>query len=119
MATRRTFSGSFLRTILVRAISDKFQINWRVLELADHATGVRLRLRLGVHSDQDGEKLAVFYKVFTMRTVVDICSMSPKVYSAEPIFRNKLRSNAPQNTQGYVRKENNGWVWSETRFLYR
>merc|ERR1712037_97075 len=78
-------------------------------QLADHATGVRLRLRLGVHSDQDGEKLAVFFKVFTKRTVVDICSMSPKVYSAEPVFKNKLRSNAPQNNRGYVRKENNGW----------
>lgn len=93
-----------------RMVTSLFSPYFVDLELADHATGVRLRLRLGVHSDQDGEKLAVFFKVFTKRTVVDICSMSPKVYSAEPIFKNKLRSNAPQNNHGYVRKENNGWV---------
>ena len=46
--------------------------------MIDSATGVKVRLRLGVHSDQDGEKLAIFYKLFTSRPVIDLCASSPR-----------------------------------------
>ena len=44
--------------------------------MIDSATGVKVRLRLGVHSDQDGEKLAIFYKLFTSRPVIDLCELN-------------------------------------------
>ena len=56
--------------------------------MIDSATGVKVRLRLGVHSDQDGEKLAIFYKLFTSRPVIDLCASSPRQdsFTIRPFF---------------------------------
>ena len=87
--------------------------------IVDDAAGVRIRLRLGVHSDQDGEKLAIFYKIFTVRTVIDLCASSPKKYADSPAFIH--RTNVTFQSKGdssYVRKENNPWrvvAWDALR----
>lgn len=59
--------------------------------MIDSATGVKVRLRLGVHSDQDGEKLAIFYKLFTSRPVIDLCASSPRQDSFTKTNINRIR----------------------------
>jgi len=83
--------------------------------MIDSATGVKVRLRLGVHSDQDGEKLAIFYKLFTSRPVIDLCASSPRQYthanSKQPKFihtKNNIDLQLPPEKL-YQRTENNDW----------
>ena len=85
--------------------------------IVDGAAGARIRLRLGVHSDQDGEKLAIFYKIFTLRPVIDLCASSPKRYAEMPAFTHRM-SQSYQTKKQYVRKENNPWrvvAWDALR----
>jgi len=83
--------------------------------MIDQATGVKVRLRLGVHSDQDGEKLAIFYKLFTSRPVIDLCASSPRQYthanSKQPtVIHTKNKINMQLTTEEYYRRaENNDW----------
>jgi len=83
--------------------------------MIDSATGVKVRLRLGVHSDQDGEKLAIFYKLFTSRPVIDLCASSPRQYthanSKQPTVihtKNKIKMEL-STEEYYKRAENNDW----------
>ena len=45
-----------------------------------------------MHSDQDGEKLAIFYKIFTHRPVIDLCASSPKKYAETPAFIHRMNA---------------------------
>merc|ERR1712168_962058 len=83
--------------------------------MIDQATGVKVRLRLGVHSDQDGEKLAIFYKLFTSRPVIDLCASSPRQYthanSKQPtVIHTKNKINMQLTAEEYYKRaENNDW----------
>ena len=37
--------------------------------------------RLGVYTDQDGDKWAIYYKMFTNRPIIDLCASSPRQYT--------------------------------------
>lgn len=87
----------------------------RDANMIDSATGVKVRLRLGVHCDQDGEKLAIFYKLFTSRPVIDLCESSPRQYThahtKQQTFihtKNKTLMPLPKE-EFYQRSENNDW----------
>lgn len=54
-------------------------INPREAQLADAAAGVHVRFRLGGATFPP----LVFYKIFTHRTVVDICAFGPRNYAGE------------------------------------
>jgi hypothetical protein len=62
--------------------------------IVDDAAGARIRLRLGVHSDQEGEKLAIFYKIFTIRSVIDLCaSRNGLKFALKKVFQNTTKRN--------------------------
>jgi len=73
----------------------------------------------GVHSDQDGEKLAIFYKIFTHRPVIDLCASSPKKYAETPAFIHRMNIiTQSRNAKSYSRQENNHWrvvAWDALR----
>ena len=59
----------------------------------------------------------VYYKIYTNRTIVDLCASSPKDYTAmceRKLLAKELHNNTalsvPYDTSGwYRREENNGW----------
>lgn len=54
-------------------------INPREAQLADAASGVHVRFRLGGTTFPP----LVFYKIFTHRSIVDICAFGPRDYASE------------------------------------
>ena len=69
-------------------------INPREAQLADAAAGVHVRFRLGGTTFPP----LVFYKIFTHRTVVDICAFGPRNYANEVRMRPVPPCTAPRTT---------------------
>jgi len=95
--------------------------------LMDRATGTRVRLRLGVYTDQDGDKLAIYYKMFTSRPVIDLCASSPRQYTHQAtkrpvlIHTKNISLPEPQSEQRYTRTDNNQWrvvAWDSLRSTF-
>lgn len=88
-------------------------INPQEAKLLDRASGCYVRFRLG------GETFPpmVYYKIFTNRTIVDLCASSPRDYTAmcerkllAKELHNSTALSVPYDTSGwYRREENNGW----------
>jgi len=94
-------------------------INPREAHLAEAASGIHVRFRLGGSAFPP----LVFYKIFTHRPVADMCSFSPKDYvaarKANPEVMGAKHNKEERPTPGkpmswteegwYQRVENNGW----------
>ena len=85
------------------------------------------RLRLGVYTDQDGDKLAIYYKMFTSRPVIDLCASSPRQYTHQAtkrpvlIHTKNISLPEPQSEQRYTRSDNNQWrvvAWDSLRSTF-
>ncbi|OCT57600.1 hypothetical protein XELAEV_18003302mg [Xenopus laevis] len=87
-------------------------VNPREAELIDAAAGVHVRFRLGGTEFPPN----IYYKLFTHRPIVDMCSNSPKDYTQDclkqllPKQRHNRGPVPKQDLSGwYTRVENNGW----------
>ncbi|EFJ08458.1 hypothetical protein SELMODRAFT_428997 [Selaginella moellendorffii] len=89
------------------------RINPSEAALADSATGLHIRFRLGGITFPP----LLLYKLYTHRPVVDMGSFSPRKYSVSlrrPLTRGRdprrcFQQPVKQTTEEYVRCENNGW----------
>lgn len=97
-------------------------INPLEAELLDKASGGFVRFRLG------GDRFPphVYYKIFSHHSIVDMCSFSPRNYTAmcerkkvAQDIHNKDSRPLPQSREGwYQRIENNGWRVISTKSFH-
>ena len=63
--------------------------------------------------------MAIFYKIFTHRPVIDLCASSPKKYAETPAFIHRMNIiTQSRNAKSYSRQENNHWrvvAWDALR----
>ncbi|XP_028415164.1 uncharacterized protein C11orf65-like [Dendronephthya gigantea] len=97
-------------------------INPREAELLDSGSGTHVKFRLAGHTFPPN----IYYKIFTHRTVVDMCANSPKDYTKAVTKQlmarqchNKGYHNTSEGTREgwYQRYENNGWRLVSERIL--
>ncbi|XP_078513178.1 protein MFI [Lissotriton helveticus] len=95
-------------------------VNPREAELIDAAAGVYVRFRLGGVTFPPN----IYYKIFTHRTVVDMCANSPKDYTSQASkqtlpkqIHNRVQTPEKDFSGWYKRVENNGWRALEIRPL--
>ncbi|XP_078699181.1 uncharacterized protein LOC144926376 [Branchiostoma floridae x Branchiostoma belcheri] len=97
-------------------------INPNEAKLLDSAMGAHVKFRLA------GDRFPpnIYYKIFTHRTIIDLCANSPKDYTKAAILRveAKQRHNrtvhkplVDDKTGWYERIENNGWRLVSDRLL--
>jgi hypothetical protein len=96
-------------------------VNPTEAKLLDKASGACVRFRLG------GTKFppSIYYKIFTSQGVVDVCSYSPRDYTAMS-YRRQLQSDihnhggrslVDDGSNWYKRWENNGWRLVSEKFF--
>ncbi|XP_063954514.1 protein MFI-like [Lytechinus pictus] len=106
-------------------------INPKEARLLDAAAGIHIKFRLA------GAKFPpnIYYKIFTHRTIIDMCANSPKDYTKASTKRfaardvhNRREQGSPNLGQGggevektgwYQREENNGWRLVSDRLILR
>ncbi|CAE1174121.1 Uncharacterized protein C11orf65 homolog,Uncharacterized protein C11orf65 [Acanthosepion pharaonis] len=99
-------------------------INPREAGLIDAASGIKVRFRLA------GPEFppCIYYKIYTVRNIVDVCACSPKNYchnsnkkKTANYINNKIGNNqevCDGQTKWYNRTENNGWRLVSDRLLH-
>ncbi|XP_046327740.1 uncharacterized protein LOC124111893 [Haliotis rufescens] len=99
-------------------------INPNEAKMLDSAAGIHVRFRLA------GERFPpnIYYKIFTHRTIVDMCANSPKDYTRPEAKQTKAKDKHTKNRAvigpgtdkdgWYQRVENNGWRLVSDRLIH-